>query len=439
MKKVEQPLLLRSYPRAIIHIDADSFFASCEQAVNPNLKGKPLITGRERGIASAVSKEAKKLGIKRGMSIKEIEEVCPGIIHVPSDYETYSLFSRRMFEIVRRHTNIIEEYSIDECFAEITGLRRSKRKSYEDIAESIRLELEMELGITFSLGLAPTKVVAKIGSKWNKPSGHCAIPGKKLHHFLKDVPAEDVWGIGPQTTKFLKNHKIETALDFARQSKNWIDTNVTKPHREIWYELNGKSVLEIQTEEHTSYKSISKTKTFTPASNNRVHVFSQLSKNIENACIKARRYNLSTDKVYVLLRTKDYRHYGLELKLSRSTSMPNEIISVVDENFERVFRKEEKYRLTGIVLTNLQDNTYTQTDLFGDSVKADNMKKVYAEIDKIDKKHGKHTVYLGTSHKTLKGKQYEGERNDAPRRSQELFKGEGPRKRLGLPMIGDVN
>ncbi|MCB1813923.1 MAG: hypothetical protein KDK04_19730 [Candidatus Competibacteraceae bacterium] len=116
------PLALGSLPRAILHIDADAFFASCEQANNPSLRGKPVVTGKERGIASAVSYEAKALGIKRGMRIREIKKICPDAIHLPSDYETYSLYSQRVFAIVRRYTDRVEEYSIDECFAELTGL-----------------------------------------------------------------------------------------------------------------------------------------------------------------------------------------------------------------------------------------------------------------------------------------------------------------------------
>ena len=107
-----QPLTLRSFARAIVHIDADAFFASCEQAVNLKLKGKPVVTGKERGIASAVSYEAKARGVKRGMTIREIKELCPDAIHLPSDYETYSLFSQRMFAIVRHYTSDVEEYSI---------------------------------------------------------------------------------------------------------------------------------------------------------------------------------------------------------------------------------------------------------------------------------------------------------------------------------------
>jgi DNA polymerase-4/DNA polymerase V len=106
-----QPLTLRSFARAILHIDADAFFASCEQAVNPKLKGKPVVTGKERGIASAVSYEAKARGVKRGMTIRDIKALCPDVIHLPSDYETYSLFSQRMFAIVRRYTPDVEEYN----------------------------------------------------------------------------------------------------------------------------------------------------------------------------------------------------------------------------------------------------------------------------------------------------------------------------------------
>ena len=112
-----QPLSLRSFARAILHVDADAFFASCEQAANPKLKGKPVVTGKERGIASAVSYEAKARGVRRGMTIRDVKAICPDAIHLPSDYETYSLFSQRMFAIMRRYTPDVEEYSIDEAFA----------------------------------------------------------------------------------------------------------------------------------------------------------------------------------------------------------------------------------------------------------------------------------------------------------------------------------
>lgn len=300
------PLTLHSFPRAIIHIDADAFFASVEQARNPSLKGKPVITGKERGIASSMSYEAKARGVERAMRLADVKKLCPAAIILPSDYETYSLLSMRLFNIVRRYTPDVEEYSIDECFADLTGLRRTFRTSYQEIARRIKEDLDLELGCTFSVGLAPTKVIAKIASKWQKPSGFTAIAGRDIHKFIEKLPVQKVWGIGPMTTAFLFKHRVYTALEYARLPEEWIKKNLSKPYFEIWQELNGKSVYNLETKEKDSYQTIQKMKTFTPPSKDRNFVFSQLSKNIENACMKARRYKLAAKSAVIFLRSQDF-------------------------------------------------------------------------------------------------------------------------------------
>jgi len=151
---------------------------------NPKLKGKPVITGKERGIVASMSYEAKAMGVTRAMRLSDVLKLCPDAILLPSDYETYSILSRRLFNIVRRYTPEVEEYSVDECYADITGLQRPLRMSYEKIAEKIKNDLGKELGFTFSIGLAPTKILAKIVSKWNKPSGLTVIPGSIAHLWL---------------------------------------------------------------------------------------------------------------------------------------------------------------------------------------------------------------------------------------------------------------
>src|SRR3989454_6025381 len=183
-----EPLTLHNFPRAIVHIDGDAFFASCEQSRRPKLQGRSVVTGKERGIAASMSYEAKARGVTRGMRLGDIRKVCPEAVILPSDYETYSLLSKRFFAIVRRYTPEVEEYSIDECFCDLTGLRRPLRMSYLQMAERIKHELDTELGFTFSVGLAPNKVIAKIASKWQKPSGLTVIPGPRIHQFLKDLP-----------------------------------------------------------------------------------------------------------------------------------------------------------------------------------------------------------------------------------------------------------
>ena len=149
-----------------------------------------------------------------------------------------------MFEIVRRFSPDVEEYSIDEAFVDLTGLRRKFHGSYGDIAAKIQETIERELGITVSIGVSLSKVLAKVGSKWNKPKGITLIPGRDIHRYLAKLPVGDVWGIGPNTKEFLRKMMVTTALDFARKDEGFIRKHLAKPQLEIWNELNGTAVVE---------------------------------------------------------------------------------------------------------------------------------------------------------------------------------------------------
>jgi len=421
-------------PKAILHIDGDAFFASCEQSRRPELAGKPVVTGKERGIASSMSYEAKARGVTRGMPYFEIKKVCPEAIFLPSDYETYSLLSKRLYAIVRRYTNVVEEYGIDECFADITGLRRTHKMGYIQIAKKIKRELDAELGFTFSVGLAPSKVLAKIGSKWKKPSGLTTITTRDRWLFLDKYPVEKVWGIGPQTTAYLAKQKIFTAGDFARANEWWIKNNLTKPFWEIWQELNGASVLPLATEEKSSYYSIQKFKTFTPPATDPEFIFSQLSKNIENACIKLRRHKLMAKDAFIILRTQDFHDRGAEIQFAKSTSRPDEVITACREVFSKLLRPNQQYRATGIVLTGLT-SAVLQPDLFTSMAQVQKMVRLYEGVDEISAKYGKHTVFLGSSFKAQQFGAHQGERGDAPERAKNFLFGETGRQHIDIPML----
>lgn len=433
------PFLIRSFPRAIVHIDADTFFASCEQSRNPSLKGKPVICGKERGIAASMSREAKARGITRAMPLAEIRRLCPDAVILPSDYETYSLLSQRFFSIVRRFTPEVEEYGIDECFADLTGLRALFRTGYREIVLLIQHELEQELGISFSIGLAPTKSLAKIGSKWQKPHGFTTISGREIHQFLEKLPIDEVWGIGPQTTAFLLKQGKQTALEFARTPEGWIANNLSRNFLDIWHELNGRAVMRFSTTSKTDYASIQKFKTFTPPSTEPDFIFSQLSKNIENACIKARRHTLAAHEVSVVLRTQDFRHFTVEVQLSRPTNVPTEILPIARQAFAKIFKPGILYRGTGITLFKLQTPSQ-QLDLFNSLVKAEKFTKIYAAADKISEKYGKHSVFLGSSWKAHTLNRPTPAHGIIPERHTQKLLGESTRKRLGIPMfLGNIS
>jgi len=432
---MNQLLQLSSFPRALVHIDCDAFFASCEQALHPEYRGRPVITGKERGIVAAASYEAKAKGIKRGVPLWEVKKLCPDAIILPSDYETYSLFSKRLFAVMRRFTPSVEEYSIDEAFADITGFQRYYHCSYEEIARRMKVTIEQELGITVSVGLSLSKVLCKIGSKFKKPAGLTVIPGPRIHEFLKVTEIEKVWGIGPRTAAYCRAQGIMTALDYALKSEEFIRAHFTKPHIEIWRELNGEAVYPITTEEKTTYATISKTRTFTPPSAERAYVYAQLLKNLENACIKARRHGLSATGLVVYLRTQEYKTAAMEAALSRASSYPPDLILALRPIFNKLYRINLLYRATGVVLTGLRPEEGVQLSLFEPPVRVEKLKKIYGVVDSLAKKFGKHTLYMGASAAAHKTSQHELSRGDIPIRKTSRLKGESIRKHLPLPLL----
>lgn len=428
----------RSFPRAIMHVDGDSFFASCEIAKDPSLRGKPVITGKERGIVSSMSYEARALGVRRAMPLHEIAKKFPQAIILPSDYETYSIVSKRMYEIVRRYTPAVEEYSIDECFADLTGMRRVHHMGYEEIARAIKKDMERELGMTFSVGLSCTKSLAKIGSKWKKPNGLTVIGLSDAPAFLRQTPIGKIWGIGPNTAAHLEKFGVRTAHDFSQRSASWVEAHMSKPYQGIWHELQGRVTNELDVAGRETYQSISKTKTFTPPSHDQAFVFAELSKNIENACIKARRWDLATAEVFFFLKTREFRYHGCEVKLSHPTAIPQEVLGEVVRYFPQVFRPGVHYRATGITLMKLSDARTVQLDLFGSVLRSEGLKQVFANVDEMSARYGKHIVFLASSLKTMERRIREGERGGPSTTSGPRFRGETMRRRLGITFLGEV-
>jgi len=429
----DQLFSIHLWPQAIAHIDGDAFFTSCEEAIHPELRGKALITGGERGIVACASYPAKKSGVKRGVPLHEARRICPGLIILPSDYETYSLFSRRMFGIMRRFTPDVEEYSIDEAFADITGMRRALRSSYEEIILRMKKEIERELGITVSVGLSITKVLAKVASKHQKPSGVTIIKGRDIAGYLGDLPVEKIWGIGNATTNYLAKMGIRYALEFAQLPEKKVRERFTKPGVEIWQELRGESVYPVTAEEKSSYASISKTKTFAPPTADAGYLFAHLMRNVESACIKARRYSLAPNKIVVFLKKNDFGTVGNEAKLSRPCASPLEFSGILHDLFDSCYCPQDIYRATGVLLLDLEQDDLVQYSLFDNPVQAEKIRDIYNAADELGRKFGKHTLHLGSSLPI--DKQGKGRRGEPTSREQTQLKGETRRRHLGLPLL----
>ncbi|MFZ2522496.1 MAG: DNA polymerase IV [Minisyncoccia bacterium] len=391
--------------KVIFHMDGDAFFVACEIAKNPLLKGLPVVTGEERGIVSALSYEAKALGIKRGFPIFKLKKEFPSVLVLAGDYKSYAEYSQKMFDIVRRYADIVEEYSIDECFADLTGLNKPLYMTYRQIAERIKFEVTEELGLSVSVGIAPSKVLAKVASKHHKPNGFTEINLQTKDKYLSETPIEKIWGIGRRTSEFLKTKKIETALDFVKKDLEWVRGNLAKPYEVIWHELSGTSIMQVSGEAKSSYHSIQKTRTFYPPTSDETFLLSQISKHIEEASRKARHFGLVPQKINFFLKTQNFKYFSYDLSLPVPTNAPEVLIYLVRKYFKKVYSRFSLYRTTGVTLYELTPESKRQLDLFGENEVNDRFEIIHKQIDVLEEKFGKKMVYLASTHNARLQKQ----------------------------------
>lgn len=388
-------------------MDGDAFFVGVEVAKNPRLRGLPVVTGEERGIVSALSYEAKALGIHRGMPIFRVKKEFPSVRILPGDYAAYERYSGMMFEIVKRYADDVEEYSIDECFADLTGLEPPLKMSYREIALRIKREIEDELHLSVSIGLAPTKVLAKVASKWVKPNGFTVITMETLDEYLRGTPVEKLWGIGGQTATKLWRLGVRTAADFVSRDIAWVRHHFALPQEAIWQELRGVYLMHIDPTPKTVYSSIQKTRTFHPATVDPVFLRSQLSKHIEDACSKARHFSLAPRKLSIFLKTRDFEYHTRSITLHSSTHAP-EVLMTYAENMlqdmlatmpEESRGRPTLYRTAGVTLHDLIPDTIVQGDLFTyGPTRAKKFETIHRQIDSLEDKFGRRVVYLASTH-----------------------------------------
>lgn len=424
---MQNPYLKTDFPQAILHVDGDGFFAGCEVAKNPSLRGKPVVVGRERGLALAMTYEAKKFGIKRGMKLSEVRKLCPHVILLDMDHESYKLFSGRMNSIIERYTPLIERYSIDESFANITGLRQPLKMSYDEIAYDLKETLKRELGMTFSVGVAPTKVLAKIASNFKKPDGMTVIAGRDIRKFLEHFPIEKVWGIGRQTAAHMNRLNIYTALHFTELSEGYVTDIFAKPQHELWLELRGQKTLQLN-KAPAPYKSLMRTRTFSPIFGNKKFLLAELSRHTEVVCARAREHGLSGRVISFFLKTQDFKYQGLSIKLSRYTNIPQEIISVIQGRLGDIFEEDMPYRAAGVTLSELESAATTQLDLFDGAQTILSLKRIYEHVDELNVRYGKTVVHLAGSTNLIKREHVFSKKE----REDDLF-------RLGIPLIGTIS
>jgi DNA polymerase-4/DNA polymerase V len=385
------------YPRAILHVDGDGFFASCEVVRRPDLRGKPVVVGAERGIATAMTYEAKALGITRGMPIGKIRREHPEVTVFHGDYAWYAEMSRRMNRILHRFTPEVEPYSIDESFADFTGYQIPRKTTYEAMAARFKREVQSELGMTFSVGLAPTKTLAKVASKYQKPDGLVCIPMSRINEFLTATPIGKVWGIGRRTSARLEDEGVSTAYAFTQKSERWVDERFSKPYLATWKELRGEMVLPVRRGLRGGQKSFMHSRTFSPPTSDRKKIYAELVRHVEAVMRSAREDGVAPKSIGIFLKTQTFQYQHAEIRLTPPSNIPSDVLPVLERKFEALFDTRTVYRATGVSISDFVSDGFSQQDLFDTARTHERFAHIYENIDALNEKYGKNMVRLASS------------------------------------------
>jgi DNA polymerase-4 len=201
--------------RRIIHVDMDAFYASVEQRDAPELRGKPVAVGgspASRGVVAAASYEARVFGVRSAMPMARAVRLCPHLVIVRPSFEKYRAVSSQVFEIFRSVTPLVEPLSLDEAYLDVTTNAWNEPLGVS-VAKRLKAVIREATALTASAGVAPNKFLAKIASAWRKPDGLTVIAPERIESFLRELPVEELWGVGPVTARRLRERGITTVVD----------------------------------------------------------------------------------------------------------------------------------------------------------------------------------------------------------------------------------
>lgn len=378
-------------------VDCDSFFVSCEQAVNPELKGKPVcvMSGRGQCVISR-SKEAKKLGVRMGMPYFQIEGQMKKAIYINANHDLYHEISKKVMAVLKEFSPKVEIYSIDEAFVDLTGLERLYKKNYLEIAQMIRDEVKEKVDIPVSIGLSSSKSLAKLASDKAKKleEGVMLIGARKIVPLLQKTSIDEIWGIGKNLSALFRRNGILTAYELVSQDDVWLNKQVGIRGLEMKHELLGEMVSPV-CDEVKLPQSIQKTSALAKFSSDKNYLKNSLNYHIHRACVKLRKINAKCKGISIFLRTKDFRIFCEKKVLNAATDFELEISDIVFELLEKIYNEKILYRSTGVILDTFVFNSQAQMSLFADINVDEKKEKLSKCFDKLEERFGKDIIQTG--------------------------------------------
>ncbi|GFO56885.1 DNA polymerase IV [Geomonas sp. Red276] len=379
--------------RIILHIDMNAFFASVEQQSNPELRGKPIavIGAAKRTVITTCSYEARAFGVKTGMNAWEARQKCPELIFVVGNNRKYTYTSTEIIKIMREYTPMVEVFSIDEAFLDVTG-SLALFGSPERIANLIKERIREGLGLTCSVGIAPNKLLAKLASDMQKPDGLTIIPPGEVSRILERVPVKDICGIGPKLQQQLTKLGVRTCGELGRFPVDILKRKfgvVGEKLHQMGLGIDHTPV--VPEEEAEEVKTVGHSTTLDKDITDRDEILRYLLQLSEMVGRRARRYQVAGKTITLTIRYSDFTTFSRQASRSSHTNNSEEIYRGAVMLLETI-DLTQPIRLLGVRISNL-DQQAEQLPLFGE----DRRKALLAgAMDAVNDRFGESSVTFGT-------------------------------------------
>ena len=385
-------------------VDCNNFYVSCERVFDSRLEGKPVIVlSNNDGCVISRSSEAKALGIAMAANFYEIEDlVNRHNVHVFStNFVLYADMSLRVKGLLSNFCPEIEDYSIDEVFCFLGGFERYNLKEY---CTTIAQTVKQGTGIPVSIGVAPTKTLAKVANKFAKKyAGYksvCVIDSEeKRIKALKNTEIGDVWGIGRQHTKRLAAMNVKTAYDFTQLPQSWVRKSMTVVGERTWRELNGEPCIKMETVQ-PSKQTIMVSRSFGKMIEDYTTISEAVSTYTAMAAAKLRQQKSCAASMLVFIDTNPYREdlaqysQHIVMKLPVATNSTQELIHYALDGLKKIYRQKFHYKKAGVMMMDICSENAVQGNLF-DKIDREKQKNLMTVLDRVNGRYGRNTLKFG--------------------------------------------
>ncbi len=404
----------------LAHLDADAFFASVLQRKHPRLRNKPLLAlGMGGGMVIAASYEAKACGVKTGMPLKEALRLCPAAVHMPSDFAETLRTSRQIEALILQHCPIVEQYSIDEWFLDLTTLVGGVPRDPLQWARALQTTILKSADMSVSIGIGPSKILAKMASDYRKPRGVTVIisstprppppptfaplgatVGRQeegeitLENFLRQSAAKDIPGIGSARQVHAQAHHWETAWDIANAPTATVQKLFGRPGLDLQRELLGECIDRVSND-NAPPQSISRCRSFPPTENAALPQ-AALLQHLLFCVLKMRTHGLQCRCVSIWIRDGQYRHHALRVRLPRPMNTEEMLLPYALALLEQLRKRTKISTQIGIALTELCPQASVQLSLFTPPQKIVSDERLQSSLDTLRKRFGREVIMRGS-------------------------------------------